>query len=224
MPNRHLDDLHSGTGTRGDRLKLVILDRDGTINVDRADFVKAAHEWVPLSGALEAISRLNHAGWHTVIATNQSGLARGVFDMAALNAVHLEMNQALARVGGRIDAVFFCPHGQSQGCRCRKPSPGLFELIAERYGVHLKDVPVVGDSLRDLQAGVAAGCAPHLVRTGKAAALDDHEIAAIVRAGPATLGNTDPAAFAAQLRAAARAARGDSSDGGDTESLFGGLS
>ncbi|MGH8798120.1 MAG: D-glycero-beta-D-manno-heptose 1,7-bisphosphate 7-phosphatase, partial [Caldimonas sp.] len=129
-------------------LKLIVLDRDGTINQDRDDFVKSPDEWVPIPGALEAIARLNHAGWHTVVATNQSGLARGVFDTAMLNAVHLRMNQALAAVGGRIDAVFFCPHGPSEGCRCRKPLPGLFELIGERYGIEMAGVPLVGDSLR----------------------------------------------------------------------------
>ena len=118
-------------------IKLVILDRDGTINEDRDDYVKSADEWVPVPGALEAIARLNHAGWHTVIASNQSGLARGLFDMAALNAIHARMNRELAEVGGRIDAVFFCPHGPDDGCRCRKPLPGLFETIGDRYGVDL---------------------------------------------------------------------------------------
>ena len=102
-------------------MKLIILDRDGTINEDRDDFVKSPDEWVPISGSLEAIARLNHAGWHTVVATNQSGLARGLFDMATLNAIHAKMNRALAEVGGRIDAVFFCPHGPDDGCSCRKP-------------------------------------------------------------------------------------------------------
>ena len=150
-------------------IKLVILDRDGTINEDRDDYVKSPDEWEPLPGALEAIARLNHAGWHMVVATNQSGLGRGLFDMATLNAMHLKMNRLLAKLGGRIDAVFFCPHAPERGCDCRKPLPGLFEQIGERYGVDLKQVPVVGDSLRDLQAGAAAGCAPHLVLTGKAA-------------------------------------------------------
>jgi histidinol-phosphate phosphatase family protein len=123
-------------------------------------------------GALEAIARLNHAGWHTVIASNQSGLARGLFDMAALNAIHARMNRELAEVGGRIDAVFFCPHGPDDGCRCRKPLPGMFETIADRYGIDLAEAHLVGDSLRDLQAGAAVGCKPHFVQTGKAARLD----------------------------------------------------
>ena len=151
-------------------MKLVILDRDGTINEDRDDFVKSADEWFPLPGALEAIARLNHAGWRVVLATNQSGLGRGLFDMAALNAIHAKMNAELALYGGRIDAVFFCPHAPDEGCNCRKPMPGLFEQIGERYGIDLRGMPTAGDSLRDLQAGYAAGCEPHLLLTGMGAA------------------------------------------------------
>lgn len=180
-------------------MKLVILDRDGTINEDRDDYVKSAEEWVPVPGSLEAIARLNHAGWHTVVATNQSGLARGLFDMAALNAIHMRMNRELAALGGRIDAVFFCPHGPDDGCHCRKPLPGLFEMIAERYAVDLGETHLVGDSLRDLQAGAGLGCAPHLVRTGKGAALDDAELEAIVRDVPGTRIHADLAAFAHSL-------------------------
>ena len=152
-------------------IKLVILDRDGTINEDRDDYVKSPEEWVPLPGALEAIARLNHAGWHTVVATNQSGLGRGTFDMATLNAMHVKMNQLLAKQGGRIDAVFFCPHAPEDACGCRKPLPGLFEQIGERFGVDLRTTHVVGDTPRDLQAGAAVGCQPHLVLTGKAQGL-----------------------------------------------------
>lgn len=151
-------------------MKLVILDRDGTINEDSAEFVKSPEEWTPLPGALEAIARLNHAGWHVVIASNQSGLGRGLFDVAMLNAVHDKMNKMLAAVGGRIDAVFYCPHTSEDKCRCRKPGPGLFEQIGERYGLALAEVPMVGDAVRDLIAGATAGCEPHLVLTGKGAA------------------------------------------------------
>jgi D-glycero-D-manno-heptose 1,7-bisphosphate phosphatase len=151
-------------------MKLVILDRDGTVNEDSPDYVKSADEWTALAGAPEAIARLNHAGWHVVIASNQSGLGRGLFDMSALNAMHDKMHRLLASVGARVDAVFYCPHGPEEGCRCRKPGPGLFEQIAERYGIELKGVPTVGDSARDLQAGASAGCEPHLVLTGKGAA------------------------------------------------------
>jgi D-glycero-D-manno-heptose 1,7-bisphosphate phosphatase len=150
--------------------KLVILDRDGTINQDSDDYIKSPEEWIPLPGALEAIARLNHAGWQVVVASNQSGLGRGLFDMATLNAMHAKMNKHLSAVGGRIDAVFFCPHGPEDKCPCRKPLPGLFEQIGERLGMDLKGTHVVGDSLRDLQAGVAVGCTPHLVHTGKGAA------------------------------------------------------
>ena len=150
-------------------MKLVILDRDGTINSDSDDYVKSPEEWLPLPGALEAIARLNHAGWHVVIASNQSGLGRGLFDVAALNAMHAKMNKLLAAVGGRVDAIFYCPHVPDDDCTCRKPLPGLFEQIGSRMGVPLKGVPTVGDSLRDLQAGAAVGCEPHLVLTGKSA-------------------------------------------------------
>ena len=170
-----------------------------------------------IPGALEAVARLNHAGWHTVIATNQSGLARGLFDMAALNAMHERMNRELAAFGGRIDAVFFCPHGPDDGCRCRKPLPGLFETIGERYGVPLGEVHAVGDSLRDLVAAAAVGCVPHVVRTGKAALLDDAQIAGLARDVPGTRVHADLAAFASSLisddrrheRAGERRQRGD---------------
>ncbi|MBK0394977.1 D-glycero-beta-D-manno-heptose 1,7-bisphosphate 7-phosphatase [Ramlibacter algicola] len=152
-------------------MKLVILDRDGTINADSDDYIKSPQEWQPLPGALEAIARLNHAGYHVVIASNQSGLGRGLFDVASLNAMHAKMHKLLSAHGGRIDAVFYCPHTDDDKCNCRKPLPGLFEQIGERFGIELKGVPVVGDSVRDLRAGAAAGCEPHLVLTGKGAAL-----------------------------------------------------
>jgi D-glycero-D-manno-heptose 1,7-bisphosphate phosphatase len=148
-------------------LKLIILDRDGTINVDSDNFVKNADEWIPLPNALNAIAALNRAGWHTVLATNQSGLGRGLFDLSALNAMHDKMNQLLKPLGGRMDAIFFCPHAPTDACDCRKPKSGLFKQIAERYKISLHGVPSVGDSLRDLQASAAMGCATHLVLTGK---------------------------------------------------------
>ena len=152
-------------------IKLIILDRDGTINQDRDDYVKSPEEWMPLPGSLEAIARLNHAGWRVLVASNQSGLGRGLFDVATLNAMHAKFYKLLAAAGGRVDAVFYCPHGPEEACQCRKPQPGLFEQIRDRYGMDLKGVPAVGDSLRDLQAGAAAGCDPHLVLTGKGEAL-----------------------------------------------------
>jgi len=175
-------------------MKLVILDRDGTINEDSAEFVKSPEEWMPLPGALEAIARLNHAGWHVVIASNQSGLGRGLFDVAMLNAVHDKMNKMLAAVGGRIDAIFYCPHTSDDKCRCRKPGPGLFEQIGERYGLALAEVPMVGDALRDLIAGAAAGCEPHLVLTGKGAAYRGCDLPSTFPA--ATCVHADLAAFA----------------------------
>lgn len=193
-------------------MKLVILDRDGTINEDRDDFVKSADEWLPMPGALDAIARLNQAGWHTVLATNQSGLGRGTFDMATLNAMHVKMNQLLAKRGGRIDAVFFCPHVPEDDCRCRKPLPGLFEQIGERFGVDLRQVPVVGDTLRDLQAGAAVGCAPHLVRTGKAAGLDAAQLDALCAQVPGTEVHADLAAFAEHLIRTDRRGRGLAAD------------
>src|SRR5258706_10233179 len=201
-------------------MKLIILDRDGTINEDRDDFVKSPEEWVPLPGALEAIARLNHAGWHTVLATNQSGLGRGLFDMAMLNAMHARMNQMLAKHGGRIDAVFFCPHAPEEQCDCRKPLPGLMLLIAERYGVNLGDVPAVGDSLRDLQAGMAAGCPTHLVLTGKAGQLEATQRAQMLEQVPGTRVHADPCAFAETLVQEERRSRGLS---GESDSGFGRL-
>jgi D-glycero-D-manno-heptose 1,7-bisphosphate phosphatase len=152
-------------------MKLVILDRDGTINEDSDEYIKSEAEWKPLPGALEAIARLNHAGWHVVVATNQSGLGRGLFDVAALNAMHAKLHKLLTRAGGRVEAIFYCPHAPDQACGCRKPQPGLFEQIGERYGIDLKGVPAVGDTARDLIAGASVGCEPHLVLTGKGEAL-----------------------------------------------------
>jgi D-glycero-D-manno-heptose 1,7-bisphosphate phosphatase len=147
--------------------KLVVLDRDGVINVDSDAFIKSPDEWVAIPGSLEAIARLNQAGYRVAIASNQSGIGRGLFDMAALNAMHEKMNRAAATVGGRIDAVFFCPHTQEDECECRKPKPGMLQQIVERFEIDPAETPMVGDSLRDLQAGAALGFAPHLVLTGK---------------------------------------------------------
>ncbi len=175
-------------------MKLCILDRDGTINQDSVEYIKSADEWVPLPGALDAIARLNHAGWHVVVASNQSGLGRGLFDMTQLNAMHAKLHTQLAAVGGKVDAVFFCPHAPDDKCRCRKPEPGLFEQISDRFGVDLKGVPNVGDSARDLVAGAVLGCEPHLVLTGKAAALAGRPLPDSYPAG--THVHADLAAFA----------------------------
>ena len=149
-------------------MKLLVLDRDGVINEDRDDYVKSPDEWVPVPGSIEAIARLNREGWRVLVATNQSGLGRGLFDANTLNAIHLKMQRAVNAAGGRIDAIFFCPHTPEDHCDCRKPRPGLFRDIAERYGLEdLRGVHAVGDTLRDLQAAQLLGCTLHLVRSGK---------------------------------------------------------
>ena len=148
-------------------MKLVILDRDGVINEDSDSYIKGPDEWRPIPGSLEAIARLNHAGYHVILATNQSGVGRGLFEVSTLNAIHDKMHRALAQIGGRIDAIFFCPHAQEANCACRKPKAGLLEEIARRFNVDLKGVPIVGDALRDLQAAAVVGAAPVLVLTGK---------------------------------------------------------
>jgi D-glycero-D-manno-heptose 1,7-bisphosphate phosphatase len=148
-------------------MKLVILDRDGVINHDSASYIKSPEEWKPIPGSLEAIALLNQAGYRVLVATNQSGIGRGLFDMATLNAIHDKMHRALSLVGGRVDGIFYCPHANDAGCACRKPRPGLLDEIAKRFGVSLDGVPFIGDSLRDLQAGAAVGAQPVLVLTGK---------------------------------------------------------
>ncbi len=148
-------------------MKLVILDRDGVINKDSVNFIKNTKEWVALPGSLEAIALLNQSGFRVAIATNQSGIARGLFDMATLNAINDKMYRALAQMGGRIDALFYCPHSAEDNCTCRKPKTGMIEDISRRFSVDLTEVYGVGDSLRDLIAFANAGCKPILVRSGK---------------------------------------------------------
>ena len=148
-------------------MKLIILDRDGVINHDSDQFIKNPDEWKPIPGSLEAIARLNQAGYRVAVATNQSGIGRGLFDMPTLNAIHDKMHKSLALVGGRIDAVFFCPHTSESNCTCRKPKSGMIEEISARFGLQLKGVPSVGDSLRDLEASAHLGAQPYLVLTGK---------------------------------------------------------
>ncbi len=149
-------------GRRG----LVILDRDGVINQDSAEFVKSSDEWRPLPGSIEAIAALSKAGYTVAVASNQSGIARGLLDRRALGNMHRKLRRLVAARSGRIDRIVYCPHGPDEGCDCRKPQPGLFERLARRYDVTLDGVPAVGDSLRDLQAAAAAGATPILVRTG----------------------------------------------------------
>ncbi len=148
-------------------MNLVILDRDGVINVDSEQFIKNPAEWKPIDGSLEAIARLNHMGYRVVVASNQSGIGRGLFDMGTLNAINDKMYRALSHLGGRIDALFFCPHAADANCECRKPKAGMLIEIAQRFNVDLTGVPAIGDSLRDLQAAAAVGAQPILVLTGK---------------------------------------------------------
>ena len=145
---------------------LIILDRDGVINRDSREFVKNSDEWVPLPGSIEAIADLSRFGYTVAVASNQSGLARGLFDRYALRAMHRKLRRLVAAQGGRVDRIVVCPHGPDAGCTCRKPRPGLLQRLARHYGTALNGVPVVGDSLRDLQAAAAAGAKPILVRTG----------------------------------------------------------
>lgn len=148
-------------------MKLIILDRDGVINHDSDAFIKSPAEWIPIPGSLEAIARLNQAGYRVVVSTNQSGVARGLLDIVTLNAIHQKLHTAAQQAGADIDAIFFCPHAADDNCDCRKPKPGMLHAIARRFDASLKGVPAVGDSLRDLQAGFATGCVPYLVLTGK---------------------------------------------------------
>src|SRR5574337_592263 len=179
--------------------KLIILGRDGILNEFSEEHIKSPDEWVAIPGALEAVARLNHAGWRVVVATNQSGIGRGMIDMASINAVHAHMMGELHRHGGRIDAVFFCPHTPEDECDCRKPRPGMMFEITRRYGVDPSQVPMVCDTLRDLQAAQAAGCEPHLVRSGRAAVLDAAEIAAMLEQVGGVSVHRDLAELAARL-------------------------
>ena len=177
-------------------VKIVILGRDGILNEYRDDHVKAPEEWQSVPGALEAVARLNHAGWHTVVATNQAGIGRGMIDMASVNTVHAHLNRLLQAHGGRVDAVFFCPHAPEEQCDCRKPLPGMMLDITRRYGVDPALVPVVTDTLRDLLAAQAAGCEPHLVLSGRAAAFGETDLQRIREQVPAVTVHRSLAAFA----------------------------
>lgn len=148
-------------------MKLVILDRDGVINEDSDDYVKSTDEFIMLPGSAEAIARLNHAGYRVAVATNQSGIARGFFDLETLGQMHAKLQKEVANAGGHIDLIVYCPHGPEDQCDCRKPLPGMLQEIGSRLCASLASVPVVGDSLRDLQAAQEVGAQPILVRTGK---------------------------------------------------------
>ena len=148
-------------------MKLLILDRDGVINQDSDAYIKSVQEWIPLPGAIEAIAQLSRAGWTVAVATNQSGIARGYYDIATLEAMHERLRSLVAQQGGTLGLVVYCPHGPDEGCDCRKPKPGMLRTIAEHYGVSLARLWFVGDSLGDLEAAQAVDCQPVLVKTGK---------------------------------------------------------
>ena len=145
----------------------IILDRDGVINEDSDAYIKSPDEWRPIPGSLEAVAALTRGGFSIAVLSNQSGVARGLFDLNMLDAINAKMFAAVESAGGRIDALFFCPHGPDDHCACRKPKPGLFERFAREHHVDLTAVPAIGDSYRDLQAARATGASPILVRTGK---------------------------------------------------------
>jgi D-glycero-D-manno-heptose 1,7-bisphosphate phosphatase len=151
------------------RRGLLVLDRDGVINRDSAEFVKTPDEWLPLPGSIEAISALSRAGFAIAVATNQSGLGRGLIDEATLAAMHDKFRGLVSEAGGQVDLIVYCPHHPDDDCDCRKPKPGLFEQIAEHFQTGVDGVPAIGDSLRDLEAAAAAGASPILVRTGNGA-------------------------------------------------------
>jgi D-glycero-D-manno-heptose 1,7-bisphosphate phosphatase len=175
-------------------VKLVILDRDGTINEDSDAYIKSVAEWRPIPGSLEAIARLSQAGYRLVVATNQSGIARGLFDTTTLVAIHDTLQRAAAQAGGRIDAFFFCPHAADSACQCRKPKPGMLVEIARRFNVSLGDTYMVGDAQRDVEAAAAAGARPVLVLTGKGKRTRDEG-----KLPPGTEVYPDLAAFARKL-------------------------
>lgn len=157
-------------------VKLIVLDRDGVINEDLERPISSVDEWVPIEGSLEAIARLHQAGWSVAVATNQSGISRGLIELSTLHDIHQRMHEQVNQAGGKIDVVAFCPHTDSEDCECRKPAPGLLYTISERLGIELSNVVMVGDSLRDMQAALAAAATPVIVRTGKGQkTLDNHK-------------------------------------------------
>jgi D-glycero-D-manno-heptose 1,7-bisphosphate phosphatase len=147
-------------------MSIIVLDRDGVINQDSPNYIKSAEEWLPLPGSIEAIAMLCRKGYRIYIATNQAGLARGLFAPTALEAMHQKLKRLVGAQGGAIAGVYFCPHHPDDQCACRKPLPGLLEQIQASAGTSIKGMPFVGDSLKDLQAALAIGAKPVLVRTG----------------------------------------------------------
>lgn len=148
-------------------MKLLILDRDGVINQDSDAYIKSLDEWIPIPSAITAIAQLSKAGWTIAVATNQSGIARGYYDLAALESMHRRLRELVAEQGGELGVIAYCPHGPDDGCDCRKPKPGMLHQIARHYGVDLHGTWFVGDTRSDLDAALAVDCQPVLVKTGK---------------------------------------------------------
>ncbi len=178
---------------KGQGLKLLILDRDGVINHDSDAYIKSVEEWIPLPGSIEAIARLSKAGWTVAVATNQSGVARGFYDVATLEAMHSRLRHLVAEQGGEVGLIVFCPHGPDEGCDCRKPKPGMLKAIAHHYAVDLAGIWFVGDSKGDLEAALAVDSQPVLVKTGKGLKTMGNPLP------PGTLVFDDLAAVAAEL-------------------------
>jgi len=147
--------------------KVIVLDRDGVINEDSDDYIKSVEEWIPINGSLEAIKRLNQAGYRVAVASNQSGIARGYFDEATLAQMHDKMNRLLAQRGAQVDEIVYCPHGPTDNCLCRKPKPGMLIRLAQKFSVTPDAMVFVGDAIGDIQAARMAGARPVLVLTGK---------------------------------------------------------
>ncbi|MEY2699847.1 MAG: hypothetical protein RIQ52_602 [Pseudomonadota bacterium] len=145
----------------------VILDRDGVINHDSDHYIRSLGEWQPIAGSIEAIGMLSRAGYKVYVATNQSGLARGLLETSVLEQMHAELHRLVSKEGGEVSDIIYCPHGPEDGCHCRKPSPGMYQTLAATHGFDLAGIPVIGDSLRDLQAAEAVAALPMLVETGK---------------------------------------------------------
>ena len=185
-------------------MRLVIIERDGVLCVEREGYLRSPDDWQAQPGALEAIAQLNHAGYQVAVSAIWPGLGQGQFDMATVNAIQARMSKQLAAVGGRVDAVFFCPHAPDEACDCRKPQPGLLRQIGERYKTNLAQVHAVGASARDVQAAHAAGCIAHLVLTGKGAPAHTDPLPS--EFPPGVQVHADLAAFAAARIAAAEAA------------------
>lgn len=148
-------------------MKPIVLDRDGVINLDSDAYIKSADEWIPIPGSIEAIAILSRAGFDVFIATNQSGIGRGLFTHQTLQEMHEKLSLLVTRAGGSIAGIFFCPHSPENDCNCRKPRTGLLRQIEEKFSCNLADAYFIGDSVRDIQAAVSFGCKPVLVKTGK---------------------------------------------------------